>query len=1259
MSCRDIKMRKILIKKAHLILIISAFSLLLAACGGGMVYAAAPEPTPTPPAPEVLSEGEVDPPFSPLNTSLRFEQLGLEDGLSQSVIHTILQDQFGFLWIGTQDGLNRYDGRSFTIFRPDPDDPTSINDRWISSLYEDSQGYLWIGTHFGGLNRYDPKNGTFTYFMNDPDNPKSLSSNRISAILEDSHGDFWVGTNNGLDRLNRETGDFEHFRSDTNLATSISSNNITVLYEDSRGVLWIGTSDGGLNRYNAFNSTFTTFKFNPWDSIGHNNIRALVEDSSGSLWIATYRGLMLFNTENGTFVHFEHRDENFSSLADNTVMSLYKDKSGTLWVGTSNGLDLYQPDTRSFVHYRHNSSNPTSLSNDNIQTIYEDRGGILWLGTSGSGLNRYNSQQGNFTYYRAEEGNPNSLSSNNIFPIYADKSGVIWIGAEGGGLDRLDPALGEFTHYQHDPENPDSLPSNTVTAIHVDIINTLWVGTSEGLSRLSMGSDKFTHYLPEKDTPNSLISKKVSVIYEDRWHTLWIGTNKGVDRFSPFTETFVHYQANPADPNSLSDNGVSTIFQDHFGTIWIGTYSDGLNRYDAESDGFSHYRHDPKDSESLTHDLIMAIYEDDENRLWIATGGGGLNLYDREKDSFTHYLEKDGLPNDFVYGIVGDQEGDLWLSTNFGLSRFTPETETFRNYTARDGLQSNEFNMYAYASDKDGNLYFGGINGLNTFSPAEIKDNTYLPPVVLTSFLVDGLPVSDQPQAELIQEVSLVWPQNDFAFEFAALDYAQPARNQHAYILENFDSDWNYIGARRDGRYTNLPGGTYTLRIKGTNSDGVWNENGQSILITVVPPFWQTIYFRSFAIFAVLALGIVAYRLRVEGVQAQNQNLEMLVSERTSALQKRTEEIEALYSGNEKIIRAITLEQIFQALVEVAVNTLHADRSVVFAWDEQKKQVVPRVSHGFNTETLDVLAFVRGEGLIGKVLETGDALIISEVDLMTLKPKAREAVAAEGIRSLLHLPIKVDGQLIGVFNISFTRPDAVTEDSVRLFTTLVQRAELSIENMQLFEKTKEVAVIEERNRVARELHDSAKQKAFAAMAQLGAVNGILDHNVEGARTHLLEAENLVYDVLQELTFLIQEMYPMALKEKGLATTLREYVFEWKNRNEMMVNLNIENEISMSLEAEQAIYRMIQESLANIARHSKATQVDISVIFNATALAVKVEDNGQGFDLEHKPNGIGLRTIIERAEEIGGQAQVKSVLGKGTAICIDLPLDGNR
>ena len=504
----------------------------------------------------------------------------------------------------------------------------------------------------------------------------------------------------------------------------------------------------------------------------------------------------------------------------------------------------------------------------------------------------------------------------------------------------------------------------------------------------------------------------------------------------------------------------------------------------------------------------------------------------------------------------------------------------------------------------------------------------------------------------------MTWPQNDFAFEFAALSYAQPDRNQYAYMLENFDEGWNYIGNNREGRYTNLPGGTYVLRVKGSNGDGIWNENGQRLQITVIPPFWDTWTFRILLPLVMIALGIIMYRVRVRSVEVQKLQLEHLVDERTSALQKRTEEIEALYSGDEKIIRAITLEQIFQAVVEVAVKMLHADRSVVFSWNKEKSRVVPHVSHGFKPESLNVLHFEKGEGIVGEVLETGEPIIMPEIDLDALRPDVRSAIVAEGIHSLVHLPIKVNDQIIGVFNVGFTRPGAVTGDTMRLFTALIQRAALSVENMQLFERTKELAVVEERNRVARDLHDSAKQKAFAALAQLGAVNGILKKDPSNAWSHLMEAENLVYEVIQELTFLIQEMYPMALKEKGLATTLREYIFEWENRNGVMIDLNIQNARRMDLEKEQAIYRMIQEALANVARHSQSDKVDVSLVYASDAVAVTVSDNGIGFDSRQKSGGMGLRIIEERAESIGGQACVESKPGAGTKIVITAPLNGH-
>jgi len=1249
-------------RKKYLFFCSLIFVLLITACSSDILFSA-PTNIAAPPATASEETAPSEYPVPDVNSVLRFERIGLEEGLSQSVVYAILQDQFGFLWFGTTDGLNRYDGHSFEVFQPDPDDPTSISDRWITALLDDQHGNVWIGTLRGGLNRYDHNTGKFISYVNEPLNASSLAANHVTALMEDKEGYLWVGTNKGLDRFDPKTGRFEHFRNILGKQNSLSGSSISALFEDSKGVLWVGTDNNGLSKFNATDHSVTTYTHNEENpnSLTSNTIHAIVEDIQGYLWIATPAGVNRVSPDRNIFIHYTHDTNNPNSIIDDYVNTLYIDHAGILWIGSENGLDRYDFNAYRFIHYQHNRGETTSLSSNSIHTIYEDRGGVLWIGTYGGGLNKYNRGQSKFTYFNADQNKQNTLSSNFVFPIVVDEQGMVWIGTYGGGLNNYNPHTGLFTSYRNDPNDPNSLLSDVVNSAYIDRKSTLWVGTNRGLSRFDPENGNFINFTASTEKPeqdSNVVPGAVHAILEDSNGFLWIGAANGLYQFKANAETFIPFTINPDQPDSQSSNRISAIYEDSDHNLWFGTSDNGLDRFDPTEMTYTHYQSESKNPGSLSHNSILAIYQDSRGILWIATAGGGLNRYHSDSNSFTAITEKNGLPNNVVYGILEDNSGTLWLTTNRGLARYNPETGVFRNYTTKDGIQSIEFNQNAFAKDRNGRLYVGGINGFNVFDPAEVKDSTYAPPIVLTSFTQGSQPLPEQPRLELLRNVTLTWPDNNFSFEFAVLGYASPSQNQYAYMLENFENDWNYIGSRREGRYTNLPGGTYVLRLKGSNNDGIWNEYGQSINITVVPPFWQTWTFRILAVLAAIGLSAGAYTIRVRSIRQQNLHLEQIVRERTSALQKRTTEMEALYSGDEKIIRSVTLDQVFRAIVEVAVQMLHADRSVVFVWDEKHRRVMPRVSHGFAPETLAVLTFAKGEGVVGKVLETGEPIIAVQLDLDTFRPDVRAAIVAEGIHSFVHLPINVDGQIIGVFNVGFTRPEAIVEDTVRLFTALVQRAALSIENMQLFEKTKELAVIEERNRVARDLHDSAKQKAFAALAQLGAVSGILKNDPASAWSHLGEAENLVYEVIQELTFLIQEMYPMALKEKGLATTLREYVFEWENRNGVMINLVIQNARRMPLETEQAMYRMIQEALANVARHSQADQVNVSLIYNPENISLTVEDNGLGFNSNHRSGGMGLRIIKERAESIGGQACVESALGQGTKIMITAPLNGH-
>jgi serine phosphatase RsbU (regulator of sigma subunit)/ligand-binding sensor domain-containing protein len=778
------------------------------------------------------------------DAKIKFERISLEQGLSQSVVTCILQDSRGFMWFGTLDGLNKYDGYGFTVYKYDPLDSSSLSDNSISAIYEDDSGRLWIGTR-AGLNKFDRKTEKFTRYQHDPANPHSLSHNAVTSIYADSP------------------------------ATA------------GRNMLWIGTFAGGLNKLvlspadggegsDRQKEQFVHFKHDPKNpsSLSHDRIWSIYEDQSGSLWITTIGGglsrLSRDDREKEQFIRYQHDPPNPTSLSHNTARPIVEDKSGTLWIGTSGGLSRLIRDDRekeTFVHYPNDPADPNSLSNNDVWSIYEDQSGTLWIGTYGGGLNKFSKEKEKFAHVKKDPANPNSLGHNMVMSICEDHTGTLWIGTGGGGLDKLDAKSRGFINYRHNPADPYSLSNDGVAAIYEDRSGTLWIGTGEGLNKLDRDRGRFIRYQHDPANPHSLSAMGVSAIYEDDSGTLWIGTgNGGLNKLDKANERFVHYQHDPANPSSISDNTVYAIFENDAHSLWIGTTS-GLNKFDKAKEQFIHYSHDPANPKSLSNNRIFSIYADPdsaESVLWIGTWGGGLNRFDIKSETFSHFTERDGLPNGVIYGILGDNGGNLWLSTNRGLSNFDPKTKTFRNYDVDDGLQSNEFNQGAYFKSKAGEMFLGGINGFNRFYPDRVKDNPHVPPVVLTAFKkFDKLVELDTAIAE-VKEIKLSYKDNFFSFTFAALDYTNPNKNQYAYKLEGFDSDWIYCGTRRYASYTNLDGGEYLFRVKGSNNDGVWNEEGITIKIIVTPPFWKTWWFLALTAFSVAFAGYVFYRQRLD-----------------------------------------------------------------------------------------------------------------------------------------------------------------------------------------------------------------------------------------------------------------------------------------------------------------------------------------------------------------------------------------------------------
>jgi serine/threonine protein kinase/ligand-binding sensor domain-containing protein len=833
---------------------------------------------------------------------IKFDHLSIEQGLSQSNVFSILQDRQGFIWFGTQDGLNKFDGYNFTVYKNRLQDSTSISDNYINVVYEDKKGTLWVGTAGGGLNRYDPRTQSFTAYRHDPNKPSTISNNYVYSILEDHNGGLWVATlGGGLNRFDSEKENFTVYRNDPGNPRSISGDRIFSLLEDRNGTLWVGTSNG-LNKFDSKTGDFTVYKHDPKvpGSISDSSVRAICEDSSGTLWVGSAYGLNRYNPESNTFTIYRNDPRDTNSISGDSILSIRESRTGDLWIGMGyGGLNIYNPKTKSFTAYRNDPKKSTSLSSDIVWSIYEDRSGTIWIGTFGGGISKFDPMSQRFDTYRNNVMSAVSLSHNNVWTVYEDQAGVLWVGTFGGGLNRYDPKIDGFITYRNNPDDPRTISNDIIYSIVEDREGMLWIGTIGGLNKFDRRSGKFESFVNDPQSSTSLSNDAVRVVYEDRSGKLWVGTvGNGLNRYEPKTRSFIAYSGDPKLPTSFSGKSVRTIFEDSKGRLWFGTYDGGLNRYDPGIEGFIVYRNDPNNPKSISSNNISIIYEDGGGMLWVGTYGGGLNRLDPKDMTFTAFTEKDGLPSDTIAGILEDAMGQLWISTTKGLSKFNTKIGKFRNYDASDGLQSNEFNMGACYKSRSGELLFGGINGLNRFYPEKILDNTYMPPIAIT-----GFKISDKatPKAELVlakaagllQEPMLeLSSRESFSFDFTAFNFTNPEKNRYAYKLEGLDKEWNYCGTRRFASYMNLDPGEYVFRVKGSNNDGIWNEEGTAIKIKIIPPLWKTWWAYLLYIMSLAATGYGSHRYRLRFFERRNQLLEKKIGERTSEISKKNDELE-------------------------------------------------------------------------------------------------------------------------------------------------------------------------------------------------------------------------------------------------------------------------------------------------------------------------------------------------------------------------------
>jgi PAS domain S-box-containing protein len=1111
------------------------------------------------------------------------------------------------MWFGTQDGLNKYDGYTLTVYRHLRSDPDSLSNNTITALYQDRAGTLWIGTTVG-LDSFSGGAARFTHY---PD-----VQEEISVIYEDATGLLWIGTyGSGLYQYDRTTHQFVQYMPDPANPNSLSDGAVLSIYEDGSGTLWLGTADGGLNAFDPATRTFTHYQNDPANSnsLSYDRVTTIYEDRVGVFWIGTgfpydveVGGLNAFDRDSGQFTRYLHDPNDRHSLSNNHVRSIYKDQAGTLWIGTDEGLNVFDRSTNTFTGFHHDPLNPHSLSGDTITAIYEDRTGTLWFGTDGAGVNEYTRVKEKFARYQPDPLDPNSLSSSAVGAITQDHDDVLWIGVPGEGLDSLDRVTGQFVNYSHNPDNPGSLSNNNARALYVDHEGTLWVGTSRGLDRLERTpADKFIHYAHDPDDLASLGPGAVKAILEDHTHTLWIGTEEpaSLNKFDRTSETFTRYEHDSDNPDSfINTYGIRAIYEDRAGDLWLGTY-DGLVHFDRETQKFARYEHDPDDPHSLSSDFVWDIHQDSDGILWVATAGG-LDRFDQTTGQFSVYTMEDGLANDNVMCILADERGYLWLGTDGGLSEFNPQTETFTNYDESDGLASNVVMLAACHQSKSGEMFIGTLNGFNAFYPADVKDNPHVPPIVLTAFRkFDQVVEFDAPLSE-VEEITLSYRDNFFAFEFAALDYTDPAKNQYAYMLEGFDKDWVNCGTRRYASYTNLPPGEYTFRVKGTNNDGVWNESGHAVKVTITPPFWATWWFRGLATAVVLGIVAVIIGTRMRNVA---------------------------------ILRAS--EERFRTLFENAPLC-------VFELD--MLQSPPRVMHANQCS----------ERIYGWSAEEFGATSLDAI----FGPDARPAL--ERALSGLHA-----GETITIESTGLRRDG--TEFPIRASATgepgsALKRAILAIEDItaEKSRRSEEEAIAEERRRIAREIHDGLAQDLAGLRFEVSLWHKLVDEDPARMHAELNSLRKLLDDNIREVRRSIFALRPVALEELGFYPALHQFIEEFGEQNQLHIDLHItgpQERLPTSLEP--VLFRIVQESLNNAGKHAQAQMIWVTLdLESSNAVKLSVRDDGVGFDpatLDQavRRGHLGLKQMRERVENMNGTFEVHSQLENGTEINVILPLGG--
>mgnify|MGYP002621750111 CR=1 FL=1 len=842
----------------------------------------------------------------------KFVNLGTREGLSQAEVSCILKDRKGFFWFGTQDGLNRYDGYNFTVFRADPDDPNSLSDNYINALFEDADGRIFVGTNLGGLNVFDPVTNSFSHFKFNEDDPKSLADNRVHCILRDREGDLLVGTDKGLCIQKKGTKNFIRITAANDKPKGLMDGSIRYLLEDKSGNIWVGTFRGGLHLFHKKDLNFSYFPATEagFSSVGEkaNKIKTLYQDRNGIIWIGTFNGgLLKFDPEAKKYLAHFVSSLHPNSLSHDWINAIAEDAEGNLWLATSDGgLCILDPVSETFSVQYADELDPYGLKTNGLVSVYRDEANNMWLGTGNSGVNVFFRNTTKFNHYKKNHRTENTLPDNAVYNIYQDQNGIIWLCIKGHELTRFDRANNQYQTFR----DVCTASNKTILSLYEDPNGIFWLGSfGGGISLFNPKTGKSLVNVEKDFKGPPFINKTILEIKDDKEGNIWICTfGGGLYKLNPLNMELKVLNVE----SGLSHNRVQTLHFDADGILWVGTQG-GVLLVVRLSCTVKKVIKAGAGEDNISSNSVFSFCEDGKGNMYVSTSRG-LNRIDMKSGKIRKFYVKDGLANDNIYAILKDEAGVFWLSTNKGISKMevtgsNGEQYHFKNYEPIDGLQEGEFIQGSYfLNPTTREMFFGGINGFNSFIPASIKENTHVPKVVITSFKRFGKPVALDTSIFYKKFLELSYKDNFFSIEFVSLDFTMPSKNLYSYKMEGVDQDWSIPSPIRFASYTNLEGGDYTFRVRASNNDGTWNEEGAVLKLRVIPPFWKTKTFYALCVLLSI-IAVVAYtKWRTRSIEQEKKILEEKVAERTAELAQKNRDITSSIEYAKRIQEAILPE---------------------------------------------------------------------------------------------------------------------------------------------------------------------------------------------------------------------------------------------------------------------------------------------------------------------------------------------------------------